>query len=311
MFGQKTTNKNQPKKIIMSTQTYLSMVSEVSSHSSIETGGIFLGTIENDVWYIIESIDPGYENSIRHQAYFEYDINYVNHLANIRNRLYNKELALLGLWHRHPGSMDTFSGPDRETNRRFAERLSTGAISAIINIDPSFRITMYYVSSPDLKYTTIKTVEKGDEFIPKEYLALKNPDFFLNIINNETRVSGNKAEKIQDQLISAFENEYSKYLSKQKDYEFEVEQKKDSIILKLKRAVENTDIPEAAVVVFSVGKNRKIGVQFGGISNTYEYTENIVQKFINAKKKKTTEQAGKKDDLSQYGSMSNVIKNAK
>jgi hypothetical protein len=287
------------------------MVSEVSSYSASETGGIFLGTIENSVWYIIESIDPGYENSIRHQAYFEYDIHYVNHLANIRNRLYNKDLVLLGLWHRHPGSMDTFSSPDKETNKRFAERLSTGAISAIINIDPSFRITMYYISSPGLEYTTIKNVRNGDEFIPKEYLALKNPDYFLNKINSEIKTPGSKAGKLPDQLISVFENEYSKYLSKLKDYELEVEMKERSIVLRLKSVVTSADIPKTVTVVFSAKKNKKIGVLFDENPRVYEYAENIVQKYINVRKRKIIEQAAIKDDLSQYGSMSSGLKNAK
>jgi proteasome lid subunit RPN8/RPN11 len=160
-----------PDKVVLSNQTYLSIVSEVSLFSDIETGGIFLGTIAHNNWYIIESIDPGYENSVRHHAYFEYDVKYVNHLANVRKALYEKELVLMGLWHRHPGSMDTFSSPDMETNKGFVDKLPSGALSAIINIDPQFRITMYHFT-PAMRCTKCKKIYVGDEHIPRENIIL-------------------------------------------------------------------------------------------------------------------------------------------
>lgn len=44
MFFQKNKNDHSPEKIVLSTQAYLSIISEVSVFSDIETGGIFLGT---------------------------------------------------------------------------------------------------------------------------------------------------------------------------------------------------------------------------------------------------------------------------
>jgi hypothetical protein len=85
---------------------------------------------------------------------------------------YEQELSLLGLWHRHPGSMDTFSGTDDGTNRTFARLNSKGAISGLVNIDPYFRFTLYHVANP-LHYEIVE-VEVGDDFIPEEYFKLKH-----------------------------------------------------------------------------------------------------------------------------------------
>jgi hypothetical protein len=296
-----------PKKIIISTGAFLSVVSEVNSYPDTETGGIFLGTIENNNWYIIESIDPGYKDGIRYQAYFEYDITYVNHLANIRNRLYDKELILLGLWHRHPGSMDTFSGPDRETNKRFADSLPNGALSALINIDPIFRITMYHVSS-NLHYTTLKDIAVGDEHVPVEYLKLKDPEYYLEKLNIRNKKKNLTVTKLQERLISNFEKE-SGYLYEQKDYKFEVQMLEKSIKLEMQRTNADITIPQTIVAIFSIDK---VSVQFSGNSAVpYEYRENIIQKFIDAKRKEAVRKNEKPENLSKTGEFISSKENAK
>jgi hypothetical protein len=76
---------------------------------------------------------------------FEYDTPYVNHLARKVARHYRRPLELIGLWHRHPGSFDSFSGTDDITNRRYAEQSPHGALSCLVNLDPIFRVTAYHV----------------------------------------------------------------------------------------------------------------------------------------------------------------------
>jgi len=95
------------KKAIISERAYLSMLAEVYEHIKTETGGIFLGHRENDTWYIIESIDPGWESKFT-PVFFEYDEQYITYRANKQRRLYKNSLKLLGLWHRHPGMMKIF-----------------------------------------------------------------------------------------------------------------------------------------------------------------------------------------------------------
>jgi len=207
-------NINIPARVVFSSQAYLSIVSEVSAFLNIETGGMFLGTIENNVWYIIEVIDPGYETIIRDDYYFKYDTNYVNHLANVRYKLYDKELILLGLWHHHPGSMDYFSDTDKETNNKFAISLKDGALSALINVDPELRFTIYHIS-PDFIYTKINetNIDIGDSFIPAEILKLKDPEFYLNIINRKICVS-NEIITAADMLGLTFDSNLNEQIIK-------------------------------------------------------------------------------------------------
>jgi hypothetical protein len=290
-FSPQSKDTKPPDKIVMSNQAFLSVTSEVSAYSGVETGGIFLGTIEDNTWYIIETIDPGYERIIREGGYFRYDVNYVNHLANIRNRFYANELVLLGLWHRHPGSMDSFSGTDRETNRKFAENSPVGSLSAIINIDPEFRITMYYIS-PKFHYSTIDCIIYGDKNIPSDYLQLKNPKIFLDKINKKSR---GKPDKLQEKLMQIFENEYITFLSQQKEYAFEVEMEENSIKIELQSNNEEYK-PDKFTVVFSYRKSDKNQIitrfiyETDSIIREYEYKPNIICKFIKAVRNKNSNQ---------------------
>lgn len=163
-------------KVILSSNAYLGIIAETYEHLGTETGGIFLGSRTGDIWYVLEVLDPGPE-SILQIAYFEYDKPYVTHLANKTARFYKQPIDLLGLWHRHPGSMDTFSSTDDGTNTEYAQRSRSGSISALVNLDPRFRITMYHVTLP-LRYSKVP-VEVGDHLIPAELLALKSPEDYL------------------------------------------------------------------------------------------------------------------------------------
>lgn len=160
-----------PKCVVFSERAFTSILVETQEKIRTETGGVFLGYRKGDVWYVIESIDPG-PNSVFQPAYFEYDQDYINHLINKVSRLYSLQLDLIGLWHRHPGSYDSFSGTDDGTNTKYAELNEQGAISTLVNIDPQFRLTVYTVTLP-LKYEKIKYVV-GDSYIPQEMLTLRN-----------------------------------------------------------------------------------------------------------------------------------------
>lgn len=140
-------------KVVFSENAFLSLVTETRERITTETGGVFLGKVIGDTFYVVETLDPG-PNSTFSVVYFEYDTPYVNHLANKVVRLYENKLDVIGLWHRHPGSLDVFSYVDDSTNLTFAKLGKAGAISALVNIDPTFRITMYHVSNP-LSYEKI------------------------------------------------------------------------------------------------------------------------------------------------------------
>lgn len=168
-------------KVVFSDRAYAAVMAETTEKIQTETGGLFLGTVDNDTWYVIEAIDPG-PKSIFEVAYFEYDPKYTQHLINKIANLYDEKLQLIGLWHRHPGSFDIFSTTDNGTNAKYAQMRNCGAISALVNIDPKFRITMYHVGQP-CRYSKIAYVV-GNELIPDKYLRLKTPQRYEKIMDD-------------------------------------------------------------------------------------------------------------------------------
>lgn len=158
--------------VIFSQRAFNAIVTETLDKNPIETGGIFLGYIlDNGAWVVIENIPPG-DNATHRQAYFEYDVDFVNYLSNVVAKQYQGNLQLLGLWHRHPGSMDFFSNTDDGTNLKFAQDRECGAVSALVNCDPKMRITMYAVSQHG-SYTPIPWYVDDGQTIPERMLNLR------------------------------------------------------------------------------------------------------------------------------------------
>ena len=180
-------------KVIFSDRAYASILAETTEKIKTETGGRFLGAVDHEQWYVIEAIDPG-PKSIFQVAYFEYDQAYTQHLINKIANLYDAQLSLIGLWHRHPGSFDQFSSTDDGTNSKYAKMRSEGAISALVNIDPTFRLTPYHVAQP-CRYSIIE-YEVGDHLIPDELLRYKTPERFEKIMENI--LNGNSMRKTSE-----------------------------------------------------------------------------------------------------------------
>ena len=169
--------------VVFSNKAYNAIIRESFDKDPVETGGILLGHIlDNGVWIVMEVLPPGIK-CIFERAYFEYDDAFVNYLAQSVANQYKIPLELLGLWHRHPGSMDVFSSTDDGTNTTFALQNPRGVISGLVNIDPQFRLTMYHMENPRnvvRQYTRPNyeriDVEVGDDIIPEEYFQLKYYD---------------------------------------------------------------------------------------------------------------------------------------
>lgn len=166
-------------KVVFSDRAFAAIMAETTEKIKTETGGLFLGSFEDGIWYVIEAIDPG-PKSIFEVAYFEYDQQYTQHLINKIANLYDKKLTLIRLWHRHPGSFDQFSSTDDGTNSKYARMRKEGALSALVNIDPKFRLTMYHVDQP-CRYSVIE-YDVGNHLIPDEMLRYKSPEKFANLM---------------------------------------------------------------------------------------------------------------------------------
>lgn len=161
--------------VVFSQRAFNAIITETIDKHPIETGGILLGyVLDNGAWIVVENIPPGYQ-SIHQTAYFEYDEEFVTYLSNVVAKQYKGNLRVLGLWHRHPGSMDVFSNTDDGTNIMFARTMSCGAISALVNCDPQLRLTMYHVDQQG-NYEALEWYVDDGETIPERYLALHYTD---------------------------------------------------------------------------------------------------------------------------------------
>lgn len=173
--------------VVFSDKAYNAIIRETFEWEPVETGGILLGHIlDNGCWIVMEVLPPGYgegregDNVYHEYGYFEYNRKFVNYLAKSVAEQYKIPLELLGLWHRHPGNMDHFSGTDDITNITFAQQNPQGTISGLVNVDPQLRMTMYYLSHGDsnngdrssLNYQEVQ-VEVGSDLIPEEYFKLR------------------------------------------------------------------------------------------------------------------------------------------
>lgn len=173
--------------VVFSDKAYNAIIRETFEWEPVETGGILLGHIlDNGCWIVMDVLPPGYgegregDNVYHEYGYFEYNRKFVNYLAKSVAEQYEIPLELLGLWHRHPGSMDHFSGTDDGTNATFAQQNPQGTISGLINVDPQLRMTMYYLSHADainrsrgsFNYQKVQ-IEVGSDLIPEEYFRLR------------------------------------------------------------------------------------------------------------------------------------------
>ncbi len=158
--------------VYLTDSAYRDIVLETAEHPSTETGGILIGEVIDNDWFVVEVLDPG-PRARRSAVAFEYNHSYATHLANKVARRYQAPLRLLGLWHRHPGSLDTFSSVDDETHLEYLRICRGGvALSGLVNIDPDFRMTFYRVERP-LRYAHLP-VEIGEQHFPPALLACKD-----------------------------------------------------------------------------------------------------------------------------------------
>ncbi len=173
------------KAVVFSDRAYNAIIRETFEWEPVETGGILLGHIlDNGYWVVMEVLPPGFSenregDNVHHDlAYFEYNQRFVNYLVKPIAEQYETPLEVLGLWHRHPGSMDCFSGTDDRTNSTFASLNPRGVISGLVNVDPNLRMSMYYLPHSESQtygrpQYEVVDVEVGSDLIPEDFFRLK------------------------------------------------------------------------------------------------------------------------------------------
>lgn len=160
-----------PTFIVFSNRAYNAMAAETFTHHPNETGGFFLGHIlDNGCWIVTEVVPPG-PQSTHEIAAFEYDAPLVNYMVNTVAAQSKIPPRMLGLWHRHPGTMNTFSTVDDETNARLATDQPYGILSGLVNMIPDFHLTLYHTAGFQ-QYSEV-SFAVGDTLIPDMYLELR------------------------------------------------------------------------------------------------------------------------------------------
>ncbi|WP_255335794.1 Mov34/MPN/PAD-1 family protein [Methanosarcina sp. KYL-1] len=190
--------------IIFSKRAFTDILLETKERISTETGGLFIGKKINNYWIVLETIDPG-PKSFFSQAYFEYDHEYQTHLANKIARRYGGSLVILGLWHRHPDSFNDFSGTDLATFSNFIKISPEGIISALVNMMPDFKFTLYFFEANNqyrkINYEIMEHELLLSKFNIKEF-TLKE---VLETINgNNKTINENYAARTIDVNLSFF-----------------------------------------------------------------------------------------------------------
>ena len=173
--------------VVVSERAYKSILAETYEHGNSETGGLLLGHFHKGIWYIIEVVDPGLSSTHR-TSYFEFDEKYVNHVIKKMCRVYRFPLTILGMWHRHPGSMDRFSGTDLDTIESYTSEATNGVISMLVNVDPKLRMSFYYCG----KDNTIMPVkyDVGDDYIAKELIEMSDAEGIFNNVTSRSSWTG-------------------------------------------------------------------------------------------------------------------------
>lgn len=164
--------------VFLSDRAYSAIFADVARFHPYETGGVFLGHMQDGVWYVVEATDPGPHAD--HALYtHKMDDVYMDFRYHHLRRMYRQSLHPLGFWHRHPGSFDRFSDTDMKSNVVHARLVGNGAISMLVNIDPDFRLTCYYCPlQPDgtVKPVQVPVLVGDHHFAGTDFLTYIYPD---------------------------------------------------------------------------------------------------------------------------------------
>ena len=87
-------------KVTISNRALTAMVSGIERFPDTENGGILLGIRSGDKINVIEAIEAG-KNAIHERGRLLCDVKSVEYNANIINGLYEDELMVIGIWHKH------------------------------------------------------------------------------------------------------------------------------------------------------------------------------------------------------------------
>lgn len=142
---------------------------------NIEIGGVLLGHIENNKFYVVENVCLGFK-IISSLFTFKYDNEFIDYLANHYSQMYKQKLNVVGLWHTHIDGESIFSPSDRELNNSFITIFGNYIVSSIVAINvPSVRIVNYCI---DEHNEELIDCIFGDEYVPEYFKTYKMSSWF-------------------------------------------------------------------------------------------------------------------------------------
>ena len=166
--------------VVLSPLAWALMVSQSCVANPNETGGALLGYRDGTTVHVTVALPSG-PRSQASPVMLKYNEEFQNYVFGVITELMGQKGGLLGLWHRHPGSLDRFSGVDAVAHEQFGKVLNGEVLSLLITLDGGApRVTGYFVDTNEMVYHLIPvtipvTVEEtaGQLLIPAEEIIRK------------------------------------------------------------------------------------------------------------------------------------------
>lgn len=123
------------RKVMLSGRAEKVMENDISYYSDmVETGGVLLGySMKNRNITVVEAIDGGYK-ARREVARFEWDVEYVEHLAAQIAGIYPEPVEVVGVWHKHNlyRESDVFSQADMKMHEEIMRSANKNEIVSVL-----------------------------------------------------------------------------------------------------------------------------------------------------------------------------------
>lgn len=118
-------------KVRISNRSLATMVSGIERFPDTENGGPLLGKVRVNGIDIIEAIEAG-ENAIHEKGKVSCDIKSVEYIASTIKGLYEEEVEVVGIWHKHNHNYNPpFSTEDNLCHKKMCDYLKQDIISIL------------------------------------------------------------------------------------------------------------------------------------------------------------------------------------
>lgn len=126
----------------LSNRALAAMVSGIEKFPDTENGGILLGIRRNGEIAVVEAIEAG-EGAIHERGKLSCDVKSVEYIANTVKGLYEEELEVVGIWHKHNHDYNpAFSTEDNLCHKEMCDSLKQDIISILFQKNKDDEYTM-------------------------------------------------------------------------------------------------------------------------------------------------------------------------